>query len=728
MVVQRLRVFTAFLILLSMAACAAPQPTPTQPALVSDESLGTPSPAPLAETPTESLSQPSGEGETSGEEGVGGGGEPSPTPPSNGGQPPLASTWPLESDLFYLNSAGQVWRQPLLGDESAAAAVTELDRTVLDFSVAPGGEWLLYRTSEFIGVREVQSLNGQIIADAGQLPPTAWPGHTMAWSADASKLSYTNADGFEVYIPGVGADFGPAVVPITERLIRDMGWSFGAEYLLIWRDDASAALYQSSNDVVTKWVELGTINGYKWLEDGRLAFAPVEGGLAVLNPSDLNSRVFVVPQDRHVSLIGQRVDGAIVFFVHTNSTDEVGYLHSANPADLSFRQESGVAVDTRRRAWTPGAVRVISPNLNDSASSTVTLLDPVTGGTASLEASGQPLSFDWGSIPPRGVAGMPIPTELYFRAPQAGIVQVWRMPTNGDEPLPITNTATDVLDYDISPDGTQITFTSGGVIQRQTIGAADNTQIATLPADTRNSSGFPAFSPDGGRIAYSNGGIWVTQLATNQQTRLVADNIPTDPNRENEIVIYSNPQWSPDGQWILATAGYYEGYDFVLISVAGTPREPIPLNIYIADAAWTDDNRVMVFSSGGFYNEPALTLISPASPPLATRLTDLPVVEAVQRESGEIAFLRVPSPIALGPTSVTLYSIPLAGGSPLAESPAVVIAFPQLSPDGLMIAGLVQVRSGEFGGFSGRLAIANPKTGEIFVIEGLNGVTDIEWQ
>src|SRR5690349_14488346 len=106
------------IITLSMTACAAApidETGGTTPPLVQDEGLAT------VTAPAEGGGQPQG----GSPEAIG----PSNTLPTPGAssQPPLMSVWPLEADLYYLNNAGQVWKQPLLGDESAAAAVTPLD-------------------------------------------------------------------------------------------------------------------------------------------------------------------------------------------------------------------------------------------------------------------------------------------------------------------------------------------------------------------------------------------------------------------------------------------------------------------------------------------------------------------------------------------------------------------------------------------------------------------------
>lgn len=698
-----------------LAACGASvqDETPTLPGTVEDTGLGTSEAATATAVQTRDVPEASGAEEEAAQE----------EPPAPAGEMTL---WPLEADLFYLTDAGQIWRQPLLGDEAAATPVTQLDVQIRDFAVAPGGEWLLYRTDEYVAVSAVNGQSGQLIDDVIPMPAPGWPSQTMAWSPDASKLAYMSATGFEVYIPGAGSEFGPLVYPITEQPINELAWSHTGQWLLVWRQDGTASIYESKPDV-TLWVDIGTINGYTWLRDGRLAFAPVDGGLALLDPSNLDSRVFIVPQDRQVTLPAQRPDGTLAFFLHPTSVDDPGTLHLGNAGDMSFRQESGFQVYTRGWAWNPVATRLISKEAGGGP--TINLLDPATGSTASFDAGGVPVVLDWGDPPPQGIAGLPLPNDLYFLAPEAGILQVWRLPKNGNPPQPVTSASGDVLDYDISPDGTQIVFTSSGAIYRQVLGTVDVNLVVALNTEGAQGPvfGAPEFSPTGRQIAYANGGIWIMELDSGESRRLIADNRPTDPTREREVIVYTEPQWSPDAQWMLVRAQYYEGYDHALVSVAGTPPEPIPLNKFVSNAEWAGINLALVFSGGGAYSQPHLSLVQPGQPPNISQILDLPIVDAEMRTDGRIAMLRIPSPYGIGPTSVRLYSALPSGTDLQAESVAFVIDQARMAPDGTMIAGLVQARYGEGGMFAGRLAIANPSTGEIFVIEGVGSVRDLQW-
>jgi WD40 repeat protein len=637
--------------------------------------------------------------------------------------PALTSVWPLPSDLFYLNDTGQVWRQLRAGDESAAAVVTRLDLTVLDFAVAPGGGWLLYRTADIVAVSSMDGTSGQLLAQTSEPTGRQGQGHTLAWSPDGIRLAYAADDGFQVFVAGGGLDFEPLIYSAPESPLADLSWSRDSQWLLVQRTDGSAALY-SIEPALSLWVELGKINGYVWLSDGRLAFAPAEGGLALLYPVNLDSRTFMVPQDRQIDLLCQRPDGTVAFFVHPDGLAEPGYLNTGNPLDASFRQEGAVPIDTSGFVWDATGVWLIGQGEEPS---TALVIDPVSGARATFGTAGTPVSFVWSEPPPREVTGVSLPVDLYFLAPQAGIVQVWRLPRNGDPPQAITNATSDVTAYDISEDGTQVVYTSGGVIYRLVIGTLDQTEIATLSGTGWSSTGTPAFSPTGRRIAYADGGIWVYDLDTAQSRRLAADTLPQNEG-DRQVVIYDQPRWSPDGEWLLVTVRFYEGADQALLSTTGSPPQPLFLNLYNTRGRWIADGQAVVYSEGGAYSTPQVSLVEAGASPNLRRLTDLPIVDAQTRSDGRLVLLRVPSPSPIGPTSARLYSVLLDGTDLRPEAGAFVLDEPALSPEGLAIAGLTQTRRNEFGVLSGRLTIADPLTGEMVVIAGVLEAHDLRWE
>ncbi len=641
-------------------------------------------------------------------------------PPPTPTEPPPMQVWPLAADLFYLTDSGQIWRQPMLGDDTLAGAVTRPDLSVQDFAVAPGGDWLIYRADEHVGVISLDGRQGQIVAQGVSLPVETAYRKTVAWSPDATKLAYITADGFQVLIPGAGQSFEPLIYAVPEQLLTSLSWSADSQWLLAWRADGSSALYNTAP--LVKWVDLGRINDYTWLADGRLAFAPQEGGLALLTPGDVQSRVFIVPQDRQVTLPVQRPDGLLAFFGHSGNVSEPGFLYVADPADLSFGVESSVAVYTAGLVWDPEGMRLVGrdPQLPSAA----IVLDPLTGARGSFQTAGPVLAFDWGDLPPHGVMGLNLPANLYYLSPQAGITQVWRLPAGGDPPEAITTTPTDVVAFDISGDGVQVVYTSAGVIYTALAGSFEATQVVALSDPTK--TGSPAFSPDGQQIAYADGGIWVYDRATGQPRRLVADRLPRAGN-ERLIQVYDQPRWSSDGAWLLVRVTFYEGYDYALIRADGTQTAPLMLNMFNSRAEWADELEAFLYYAGGTHGAPFLNRVQPGDPPTIARLVDLPVIDVAQRDDGRLALLRVPLPGTGGPTSVQVYSLKPNGTDLRAETGSFVMEQAVLSPGAGFIAGLIQTRTDEAGVTTGRLALVDTKSEQVFVIESASGVRELRW-
>lgn len=648
--------------------------------------------------------------------------------------PPRMSAWPLEADLFYLNDAGQVWRQPLEGDETSAASVTRLDQVVLDFAVAPGGDWLLYRTDAYILLSSVDGQSGQILDDNLGVPVEHTFGPTLAWSPDAGQMAYSTATGFRLYVPGAGAESGPQVFDVPEgQPSAGLVWSADSHWLYSWRADGTLAIYLWDGTLLSPIVTLSQVNSAAWLSDNRLAWAPVEGGLAVVQPTDLEARVFVAPQDQQVSLIGQQADGDIVFFLHGSDLNNPGLLHVAIPDDLSFQPAGGKPLDTTGMRWAPGGSRLIGPDPDDPAS--LLIVDPATGASDSIETAGAAHTLAWGDPPPQQVKSLPLSADLFFMAPDdAGIIQVYRLPGNGEPAEVLTDAIADVTAYAISDDGENLAYASEGIIYATPIGSLVPAQVATISQDALNRDGTLDFSPDGTKLAYTSFGIWVVEIGAGQPIRLVRDRIPTRPEEERLITVYSRPEWSPDGEWLLIRANFYEGYDLALLR-SNAPNQPILLDQLGSEARWMADNRLLAYGAGYYFSTPGMFVIEPGTRPEAIQLVELPIVDALARAEGQIAALvRSSSAISMGPTSVRVFGITLnpEGDDPpvldlAAETGAVALEMPRLSPDGTLIAGLHRPRYDEFGRLTGRLAIVNPATGELFVLEGFERVFNVQW-
>ncbi|NDJ33236.1 MAG: hypothetical protein GYB64_01080 [Chloroflexi bacterium] len=700
---KKILAITALLLLIG---CNGTTPEPTDQPVVEPTSV-TPAPTPT-ETAVATEPQPAP--------------EPTEAPPT---PLPAVTPWPLAADLYYLNDVGQIWRQSYLGDESAVARITPLDTFVSDFHVAPGGDWVAYRSEGTVILTSVDGRAGQVIAQDTGEPPGS--GQTLVWSPDGSRVAYTTNAGFQMYDFGAGGGFTPIVFDAAEEPLVDLQWSVDSRWLLVTRVDGRSALY-TADPGLGLWAELDQLNGAVWLPDGRIAFAPQGGGLALLDPGDLGSRIFLVPPQRTISLPTLARDGQLRFFVHEGGLETPGFLHMANPSDLSFSPESAFPVEPMGWAWNPTGDRLV--RIGDDT--TIQLLNPLNGAPASFTGSGTPLSLRWSDPPLEAVTGADLPTDLFFLAGQAGIDQVWRLPADGGAAEPLTNANSDVIDYTVSREGTQILYSSDGVLYRQPVGVGSPEDLITLTEETAAAS--PSWSPDGSRFAYSDGGIWLYDLETGQPRRLLFDRTEIITGSERQVERYLRPSWSPDGRWLLIQVAFFEGYDLALLGVPepGQFTQPIPLNAFNASAIWLDDGRLVVFGQGGVGGDPEVAVITPPETFSGTaernQLAALPVLDATQRNDGLLALLRLPAPFGIGPTSVRLFTTPVDGSSlPEAQTRAYVINRPNLAPDASTAAGLANIRFNSEGQRSGQIEILDLDTGEAVLIADIFDARDLSW-
>ncbi len=107
-------------------------------------------------------------------------------------------------------------------------------------------------------------------------------------------------------------------------------------------------------------------------------------------------------------------------------------------------------------------------------------------------------------------------------------------------------------------------------------------------------------SPDGRRLAFSDErGLWVADLPDGE-ARLLAEN---EEEQQGGVDGIQQPRlWSPDGRYLVSSAGYFEGSGKVLWDVdAGTPQD-LKLFEYVGpgwDLAWLPINPRLIAETGG---------------------------------------------------------------------------------------------------------------------------------
>lgn len=122
---------------------------------------------------------------------------------------------------------------------------------------------------------------------------------------------------------------------------------------------------------------------------------------------------------------------------------------------------------------------------------------------------------------------------FYIAADEGGIQQIFTQTVGGedDSARQVTTADADVLTYSIAGDGLGIAYISGGQVWLQSIHSEGAEAVATL-TDQTGSVQRVAFSEDGNHVAYSDGGIWLLDLAT-RETELILADVPMDRNTPN---------------------------------------------------------------------------------------------------------------------------------------------------------------------------------------------------
>jgi TolB protein len=146
---------------------------------------------------------------------------------------------------------------------------------------------------------------------------------------------------------------------------------------------------------------------------------------------------------------------------------------------------------------------------------------------------------------------------------------------------------------DVSPDGSRIAFTSGGVDTDLIEVPLDNSPIRTLLSTSRNETN-PSWSPDGSQFAYVQDSvgrgteIWLRSVNGAWSRPLIRST--------SAAVTFTNPRFSPDGQRILYESWSSEGYLLWITTVGGgNPVRVTPERNHQHAPAWSPDGNWVAY-------------------------------------------------------------------------------------------------------------------------------------
>lgn len=224
-------------------------------------------------------------------------------------------------------------------------------------------------------------------------------------------------------------------------------------------------------------------------------------------------------------------------------------------------------------------------------------------------------------------ASFPLPASLYLLSGPEGNMQIWRIAEDGATTTQITDEASGVNEFDVSPVDGSLVYIAGEELVRSD-GEGSNRQVlftdtVVAPDGQENLNtqlSAPRWSPDGQQIAFGFGGVNLIPAGGGEVQPLLQSSPYPDMNAgwpSADVRFYMPDNWSPDGTMLLVQTIFYpEGGEHALFDLATNELRSLgnPTGLVCCNPAWSPDSSTLYLSAeGGGYNMPGLAQINPES-------------------------------------------------------------------------------------------------------------------
>ncbi|GAB1422263.1 hypothetical protein MASR2M15_24860 [Anaerolineales bacterium] len=404
----------------------------------------------------------------------------------------------LPGELYILSNQGQLERYGL-GLSGIQTVSPETDY-VLDFGIAPDGNWLAFRTETNLYVLQMDSDQpAEILLENADVPPIRGKGETIAWNPSADAIALTSLSGIRViFRDGQQMD-------IATNAIEHLQWSPDGAYLLAGAQDNIWWIYRRDGQSLVLASAIPGAYGVIWTSGNQLLFAPVDGGLKMMTIAEGNPQSEWLDASSIYKLPTQKQDGKIRVF---RMEDDLGRLIEFNQLGGQVLSESENTLDLSGTRWDPSGQVLIA-----FQGGALAILNPLSGQGIPLPVANS-VSYGWGPLYAEGVNGFVMPANAYFRAlAPDGVMQVWQMGRNATQPTTILPKVADVDEFTISLDARSIVYGSDDALWYY----PTNGSIA--PLALRNAVGSDAMLPvlnnDATQLAYVlEGAVWLHAMVS----------------------------------------------------------------------------------------------------------------------------------------------------------------------------------------------------------------------
>jgi WD40 repeat protein len=505
----------------------------------------------------------------------------------------------LPTALYLLSNEGIINRYGV--GTSGIHPVTAESEFVVDFGVASDDRWLAYRTQDGLFIHDLADSQASPILlerqPTANFPPYRRGGQTLAWSPNGSALAYTAEYGVRVAFDLTSDRQQYADIAVSP--IENLVWSPDGAYLAAQADGHIWWIYRRDGYTLNLAGVLPSSVGIAWLDSVRLVFAPLEGGLFLLDLANQNEQIQLQPAARFYRYPALALDGSLIAFTYIPS-DGLDENHAywrrltLDGANVEIEDTSDSAVDLTGFHWLPNASLALSWRDGE-----LNVLSPADGLSIDLMLD-DVIGFSWGDVIPNPVATLPI--NGYFLADDfTGTKQVWRI--NPDStPQMLTQHDDDVMSFAISRDNNQLAYSMGGAIWLLDLRDLLVEPVELIAVDVTATD--LDFSADGGTLFYVDAeGLRRVPTTLDEHSAVGLLLLNT------ETTTYHNPQYAPNINALLiqADSNIRQIAFFDLFSEA-----LLMLGAY-DNATWVSDGRIIAWRNG--VNGAQVVLIDPSIDP-----------------------------------------------------------------------------------------------------------------